>query len=119
MRTVVEAPFHSLLTNIVDSPYTAPSAPDAESEAAALLRSKKFVGRAALVFGLGVVLPPLVGLAGTVMGMAGAFGELNETGSADPSELAGHISVALLTTLWGMIISALCLVPFIVFLVLF
>jgi biopolymer transport protein ExbB len=66
-----------------------------------------------------VVIPPLIGLVGTVMGMVGAFGELRKTGAADPSALAGDISVALLTTLWGLVFSVLALIPFAVFLVLF
>lgn len=45
---------------------------------------------------------PMLGLTGTVIGMVGAFGVLAETGSADPALLAGQISVALLTTLWGL-----------------
>jgi biopolymer transport protein ExbB len=45
----------------------------------------------------------MLGLLGTVIGMVGAFGTLSEVGSADPSKLAGDISVALLTTLWGLI----------------
>lgn len=82
-------------------------------------RSKKLYGRAAWLFGTVVVLPPLIGLAGTVFGMIGAFSTLQQTGGADPSELARNISVALLTTLWGLVASALALIPFIVFLVLF
>jgi len=46
---------------------------------------------------------PMLGLLGTVIGMVGAFGTLKVSGSADPSLLAGDISVALLTTLWGLI----------------
>ncbi|HCI91799.1 MAG TPA: MotA/TolQ/ExbB proton channel family protein [Verrucomicrobiales bacterium] len=47
---------------------------------------------------------PMLGLFGTVLGMVGAFGTLaSGDGSADPSMLAGDISVALLTTLWGLV----------------
>ena len=47
---------------------------------------------------------PMLGLFGTVLGMVGAFGTLaSGDGSADPSALAGDISVALLTTLWGLV----------------
>ena len=38
---------------------------------------------------------------------------------SDPAALAGDISVALLTTVWGLVSSALAVIPFIVFLVLF
>ncbi|MBB5353547.1 biopolymer transport protein ExbB [Haloferula luteola] len=46
---------------------------------------------------------PMLGLLGTVIGMVQAFGILAESGQADPSQLAGSISVALLTTMWGLI----------------
>lgn len=48
-------------------------------------------------------ISPMLGLLGTVMGMVGAFSVLEVNGSADPSQLAGDISEALLTTLWGLI----------------
>ena len=46
---------------------------------------------------------PMLGLFGTVLGMVEAFGVLSATGQAEPSQLAGQISVALLTTLWGLL----------------
>jgi biopolymer transport protein ExbB len=46
---------------------------------------------------------PMLGLLGTVIGMVSAFGILAKTGNASPTELAGSISVALLTTMWGLI----------------
>jgi biopolymer transport protein ExbB/TolQ len=101
----------------MESPYTPPVAPDVDI--AGVTRSKKLYGRAVLICGLGVVIPPLIGLIGTVIGMMGAFGELRKSGSADPSALAGDISVALLTTFWGLVFSVLSLIPFLVFLVLF
>ena len=48
---------------------------------------------------------PTIGLFGTIQGMVEAFAVLAETGQADPTTLAGSISVALLTTFWGLIIS--------------
>ncbi len=50
-------------------------------------------------------IAPSIGLFGTVQGMVEAFALLASTGQADPTELAGSISVALLTTFWGLIIS--------------
>ncbi len=50
-------------------------------------------------------IAPSIGLFGTVQGMVEAFAVLAATGQADPTELAGSISVALLTTFWGLIIS--------------
>jgi biopolymer transport protein ExbB len=45
---------------------------------------------------------PMLGLLGTVMGMKGAFGTLSTQESVKPSQLAGDISFALLTTIWGL-----------------
>lgn len=55
---------------------------------------------------------PMLGLLGTVIGMVSAFGTLKVSGSADPSLLAGDISVALLTTLWGLITAIPTIVVF-------
>ena len=55
---------------------------------------------------------PTIGLFGTIQGMVEAFAVLAETGQADPTTLAGSISVALLTTFWGLIISILALPAF-------
>lgn len=90
-----------------------------EIELANVIRSKKWFGWAAFVCGVIVILPPMIGIVGTIVGMVGAFSTLQKTGGADPSELAGDISVALLTTVWGLLASAFALIPFIVFLVLF
>ncbi len=57
-------------------------------------------------------IAPSIGLFGTVQGMVGAFGILAESGQADPTQLAGSISVALLTTFWGLIISIIALPGF-------
>jgi biopolymer transport protein ExbB len=55
---------------------------------------------------------PMLGLLGTVIGMVSAFGTLQTSGAADPSALAGDISVALLTTLWGLINAIPCIIAF-------
>lgn len=57
-----------------------------------------------------VMASPALAIGGTVYGMLNAFGTLNQAGNADPSVLAGHISVALLTTLWSFI----NMIPFII-----
>lgn len=101
----------------MESPHTAPKA--AEPDTSGIARSKRLLGWAAILCGLGVVIPPLPGLAGAIKGMAGAFAELDRTGSADPSALAGEISLALLTLFWGLAFSALSTIPFIVCSVLF
>lgn len=59
-------------------------------------------------------ISPMLGLFGTVQGMVGAFGTLATAGQADPTQLAGDISVALLTTFWGLI-NAVIATPFFFF----
>jgi biopolymer transport protein ExbB len=53
---------------------------------------------------------PMLGLTGTVIGMVSAFSTLESQGAADPAELAGDISVALLTTLWGLFNAIPCII---------
>lgn len=53
---------------------------------------------------------PMLGLTGTVIGMVRAFGTLKTAGAADPALLAGDISVALLTTLWGLFNAIPCII---------
>ncbi len=49
---------------------------------------------------------PMCGLFGTVYGMIVSFGKLVESGGKpDPAELAGGISTALVTTLWGLVVA--------------
>lgn len=49
---------------------------------------------------------PLLGLLGTVIGMIAAFEKLSEAGTrVDPSQLAGGIWVALITTVGGLIVA--------------
>ena len=57
-------------------------------------------------------LGPSLGLFGTIQGMVGCFGVLAASGQADPSQLAGDISVALLTTFWGLIVSIVAIPAF-------
>ncbi len=57
---------------------------------------------------------PMLGLFGTVFGMIGAFAEL-QTGNADSAGLAGQISVALLTTMWGLIVAILAVFAYFYF----
>lgn len=60
-------------------------------------------------------ISPMLGLFGTVVGMVGAFEILAQTGGAEPSKLAGDISVALLTTFAGLFVAIPCLALFYVF----
>lgn len=92
-------------------PYQPPLSPInvyAGDEKLALRR--KFWLRTIWISVTAVIIPPMFGLARTVIGMVGAFGELSKTGEADPEALAGDISVSLLTTAWGLVISFLALI---------
>jgi biopolymer transport protein ExbB len=60
------------------------------------------------VDGIGLIaaVAPMLGLLGTVVGMVGAFETISTTeGFAKPDELAGSISVALITTVLGLIVA--------------
>jgi biopolymer transport protein ExbB len=48
---------------------------------------------------------PMLGLYGTVLGMMGAFDQLYAGSKIDPAQLAGNISVALITTAMGLTIA--------------
>jgi biopolymer transport protein ExbB len=60
---------------------------------------------------LGVIgsIAPLLGLLGTVLGMVGAFESLSRTASPNHEELAANISLALVTTLMGLILAIPCI----------
>ena len=55
---------------------------------------------------------PMLGLLGTVIGIVNAFATLSVTGQADPSQLSGDISIALLTTMWGLITAIFALMAY-------
>lgn len=60
---------------------------------------------------LGVIgsIAPLLGLLGTVLGMVGAFESLSRTATPDSEALAASISLALVTTLMGLILAIPCI----------
>ena len=53
--------------------------------------------------GLFIALAPMLGFMGTVVGMIGAFDQIQAAGDISPTIVAGGIKVALLTTLMGLI----------------
>ena len=53
--------------------------------------------------GLFIALSPMLGFMGTVVGMIGAFDQIQAAGDISPTIVAGGITVALLTTLMGLI----------------
>ncbi len=61
------------------------------------------------VIGLIAAVAPMLGLLGTVVGMVGAFETISETeGAAKPYQLAGSISLALITTVQGLVVAIPC-----------
>ncbi|MHC4989433.1 MAG: MotA/TolQ/ExbB proton channel family protein [Planctomycetota bacterium] len=64
--------------------------------------------------GLGVIgsIAPLLGLLGTVLGMIGAFESLSLSAGVNHEEMASNISLALVTTLMGLILAIPCIALF-------
>jgi len=52
-----------------------------------------------------IALAPMLGFMGTVIGMIDAFDAIQEAGDISPSLVAGGIKVALLTTVFGLIVA--------------
>jgi len=52
-----------------------------------------------------ISLAPMLGFMGTVIGMIGAFDAIEAAGDISPSLVAGGIKVALLTTVFGLIVA--------------
>ena len=52
-----------------------------------------------------IALAPMLGFMGTVIGMIGAFDAIEEAGDISPSLVAGGIKVALITTVFGLVVA--------------
>lgn len=74
-----------------------------EKEGEENLKLMQKIGWLSLIAGIG----PMMGLFGTVVGMVGAFGKISGAGQGgvNPSELAGSIQMALVTTVEGLIVA--------------
>jgi biopolymer transport protein ExbB/TolQ len=95
-------------------PYQTPLSPISVGVNAEHLRQRrKFWLRVIWILIAAVIVPPLFGLAGTVIRMIEAIGELKQTGKADPEALASEISVSLLRAAWSIILSFLALIALI------
>jgi biopolymer transport protein ExbB len=64
-----------------------------------------FLERGMIWLGFIIVVAPLLGFTGTVWGMIKAFDAIKEANDISPSIVAGGISQALLTTLFGLIVA--------------
>jgi biopolymer transport protein ExbB len=63
------------------------------------------LGRFLNTLGTIAAISPLLGLLGTVIGIMQIFGAINDAGVGDPQQMAGGISVALITTVAGLIVA--------------
>ena len=52
-----------------------------------------------------IALAPMLGFMGTVIGMIQAFDKIQAAGDMQPSLVAGGIKVALLTTVFGLVVA--------------
>jgi len=66
-----------------------------------------FLERGMVVLSTVIVLAPMLGFTGTVSGMVVAFDDIKKLNDISPSIVAGGISQALLTTLFGLIVAML------------
>ena len=64
-----------------------------------------FLERGLVWLSLFISLAPMLGFLGTVIGMVAAFDAIEEAGDISPSLVAGGIKVALLTTVFGLIVA--------------
>ncbi len=60
-------------------------------------------------------ISPMLGLLGTVWGMIGAFDVIAESAAPEPSDFAGTISLALITTVLGLIVAIPMMIGFFYF----
>ncbi len=64
-----------------------------------------FLERGMVVLTTVIVLAPMLGFTGTVAGMVGAFDAIKKANDISPAIVAGGISQALLTTLFGLVVA--------------
>lgn len=64
-----------------------------------------FLERGLIWISLFITLAPMLGFTGTVQGMITAFDAVKEAAQISPSIVAGGISIALLTTLFGLVVA--------------
>lgn len=76
----------------------------------ALLAEEQALDRGLSLLAALAACAPLLGLLGTVSGMIGMFATIAEHGSGNPRLLSGHISVALVTTQFGLMVAVPLLV---------
>jgi biopolymer transport protein ExbB/TolQ len=84
-------------------PYATPkSQPNSAVSDDDVRRRRKFWLRAIWISIVGVIVPPMFGLIGTVFGMVRAFDDLSKTGETNHEAMTGNISVSCKARLWGL-----------------
>jgi len=68
-------------------------------------KRRRFWGRTIGISIAGIVLPPLIGLAGTMIAMVRAFEDPSRAEGTGPDTLAADISASMLATTWGLAVS--------------
>ncbi len=71
-----------------------------------------FLERGMIVLSTVIVLAPMLGFTGTVAGMVDAFDAIKKANDISPAVVAGGISKALLTTLFGLVVAMIIQVFF-------
>ena len=64
-----------------------------------------------------VLVPPLLGMAGTAIAMMKAFETIGTTGGSDPTIMAEAIGEALMSTAIGIVVAVISVIPSIIFIV--
>lgn len=102
------------LTRCLKSPFGTLELRNALEEAGG--RETTALERVTHLIGLLAAIGPMLGLLGTVVGMIGAFNTLGRVdGAARSQELAGYMSIAMVTTAEGLVIAIPCTILYSVF----
>jgi uncharacterized membrane protein YhaH (DUF805 family) len=75
---------------------------------------RKFWGKMIWISAISLVLAICAGVATYIIGMISAFDRLSKSGAADPEELAGDISIALMGSLISIPFAFIALILFII-----
>ncbi|MSU26784.1 MAG: MotA/TolQ/ExbB proton channel family protein [Pedosphaera sp.] len=95
------------MTELYTTPQSLPNSAVSDDH---VRRRRNFWLRAIWISVVGVIVPPMFGLIGTVFGMVRAFGNLSQTVETDHEAMARNISVSLLSTAWGLVISTIAFI---------
>jgi biopolymer transport protein ExbB len=101
-----DTPAARVVVSGLEQVHLGPSAVRAATEGASLLEEER-VGRGLSTLATVAQVAPMLGLLGTVFGMIRTFGVFSTVAQPTPSQLAGGIAEALVTTATGLIVAIL------------